>query len=37
MMYKAKFAACSKIRTKHSKQSEHHVELFKPVRASRNQ
>jgi len=28
MMYKAKAAACSKIRTKHSTQSEHHVEFF---------
>ena len=26
MMYKAKIAVCSEIRTKHSKQSEHHVE-----------
>ena len=28
MMYKAKVAACSEIRTKHSMQSEHHVELL---------
>jgi hypothetical protein len=28
MMYKAKAAACSEIRTKHSKQSEHRVELL---------
>ena len=28
MMYKAKVAVCSDIRTKHSKQSEHHVEIF---------
>ena len=28
MLYKAKVAVCSDIRTKHSKQSEHHVELF---------
>jgi hypothetical protein len=28
MMYKAKVAVCSEIRTKHSTQSEHHVELF---------
>jgi hypothetical protein len=33
MMYKAKVAACSEIRTKHSMQSEHHVELLniKPI------
>ena len=28
MMYKAKVAVCSDIRTKHSTQSEHHVEFF---------
>ena len=28
MMYKAKVAVCSDIRTKRSKQSEHHVEYF---------
>jgi hypothetical protein len=28
MMYKAKVAVCSEIRTKHSTQSEHHVEFF---------
>ena len=28
MMYKAKVAVCSDIRTKHSKQSERHVEFF---------
>jgi len=28
MMYKAKAAVCSEIRTKHSTQSEHHVEFF---------
>jgi hypothetical protein len=28
MTYKAMFAACSEIRTKHSTQSEHHVEFF---------
>ena len=28
MMYKAKVAVCSKIHTKHSKQSEHHVEIL---------
>ena len=28
MMYKAKVAVCSDIRTKQSKQSEHHVEFF---------
>jgi hypothetical protein len=28
MVYKAKDAACSEIRTKHSTQTEHHVELF---------
>jgi hypothetical protein len=27
MMFKAKFAVCSQIRTKHSKQSEHHVKF----------
>ena len=27
-MYKAKIAACSDIRTKHSKQNEDHVELL---------
>jgi len=34
MLYKAKVAVCSEIRTKHSTQSEHHVEFlffnFKP-------
>jgi hypothetical protein len=28
MAYKSKAAACSEIRTKHSKQSEKHVEFF---------
>jgi hypothetical protein len=28
MTYKAKVAVCSEIRTKHSTQSEHRVELF---------
>jgi len=28
MLYKAKVAGCSEIRTKHSTQSEHHVEFF---------
>jgi len=28
MTYKAKVAVCSQIRTKHSTQSEHHVEFF---------
>jgi len=28
MIYKAKFAVCSEIRTKHSTQSEHHVEFW---------
>jgi hypothetical protein len=34
MMYKAKVAVCSDIRTKHSTQSEHHVEFLnvKPVK-----
>jgi len=27
-MYKTKVAVCSEIRTKHSTQSEHHVEFF---------
>jgi hypothetical protein len=33
MMYKAKVAVCSEIRTKHSTQAKHHVEFlnFKPV------
>jgi hypothetical protein len=29
MMYKAKVAVCSDIRTKHSMQSQHHVEFLK--------
>jgi hypothetical protein len=28
MMYTAKFAVCSEIRTKHSTQREHHVECL---------
>jgi len=28
MMYKAKVAVCSEIRTKHSTKSEHHVEFL---------
>ena len=28
MLYKAKVAVCSEIRTKHSKQSERHVEFL---------
>jgi len=28
MMYKVKAAVCSEIRTKHSTQSEHHVEFL---------
>jgi hypothetical protein len=28
MMYKEKVADCSEIRTKHSTQSEHHVEIW---------
>jgi len=28
MIYKAKVAVCSEISTKHSKQSEHHVEFL---------
>jgi len=28
MAYTTKFAVCSEIRTKHSTQSEHHVEFF---------
>ena len=31
MMYKAKVAVCSEIRTKHSTQSEHHVEFLNSV------
>jgi len=27
-MFKAKVAVCSEIRTKHSTQSQHHVEFF---------
>ena len=38
MMYKAKVALCSEIRTKHSKKSEHHVEFLnvKPCGTERN-
>ena len=38
MMYKAKFAVCSDIRTKHTTQSERHVEFLnvKPVSTERN-
>ena len=38
MMYKAKVAVCSDIRTKHSKQIECHVEFLnvKPVSTERN-
>ena len=38
MMYKAKVAVCSDIRTKHSKQSEHQVEflIIKPGGKKRN-
>ena len=32
MMYKAKVAVCSEILTKHSTQSEHHVEFLNVVR-----
>jgi hypothetical protein len=28
MLYKAKVAVCSEIRTKHPQQSQHHVEFF---------
>jgi hypothetical protein len=28
IMYKAKVAACSELRTRHSTQSEHHVDFF---------
>jgi len=28
MLYKAKVAVCSEICTKHSTQSEHHIEFF---------
>ena len=37
-MYKAKVAVCSDIRTKHSTQSERHVEFLyvKPVGVERN-
>ena len=28
MTYTAKAAVCSEIRTKHSRQSKHHVEIF---------
>jgi hypothetical protein len=31
MMYKAKVAVCSEIRTKHSAQSENHVEFFNVI------
>ena len=38
MMYKAEVAVCSEIRTKHSTQSEHHVDILnvKPGGAYRN-
>jgi hypothetical protein len=38
MNYKAKFAVCSEIRTKHSTQRENHVEFFtiKPGGTYRN-
>ena len=38
MMYKAKVAACSEIRTKHSTQGERHVEFLnvKPGYTERN-
>ena len=38
MMYKAKVAVCSDIRTKHSPQSEHHVEFLnvKLLKTERN-
>jgi hypothetical protein len=38
MMYKAKVAVCSDVRTKHSTQSEHRVEFlnFKPCGTYRN-
>ena len=38
MLYKAKVAVCSDIRTKHSKQSERHVEFLnvKPGGTERN-
>ena len=38
MLYKAEVAACSDIRTKHSTQSERHVEFLnvKPVGKERN-
>jgi len=38
MMYTAKVTVCSEIRTKHSTQSEHHVEFFnvKPGGMQRN-
>jgi len=38
MTYKAKFTVCSEIRTKHSMQSEHHVEFLniKPGGTLRN-
>jgi hypothetical protein len=38
MLYKAKVAVCSEIRTKHSAQSEHHVEFLNvnPLNAKLN-
>ena len=38
IMYKAKVAVCSDIRTKHSTQNEHHVEFLnvQPGRTERN-
>jgi DNA-dependent RNA polymerase auxiliary subunit epsilon len=34
MLYKAKVAVCSEIRTKHSSQSEHHVEFIKFIKTN---
>jgi len=34
MMYKAKVAVCSEIRTKHSMQSKHHVEGGRKINMS---
>ena len=36
MMYKAKVAICSDIRTKHSPQSEHHIEFLNVIPGGRS-
>jgi hypothetical protein len=36
MTYNAKVAVCSEVRTKHSKQYEHHVEVLNVTRGGTN-